>query len=161
MPALSALHSTGAAGAQSSILLGYKMAAAKGDAEIDAIPDNVILILWPTLKRLPAESRLTPAEGLAPAWKTWADDPRPLVEGKPVWECPKWNGPRRTRKRPRVRWRIWRGSERRGALMKVIQSGPAQAALASDVHACGYGSVLCFLYSAKAASASAVRPWRR
>ena len=43
------LHSTEVAGAQQSILLAYKMVATQGDPEIDAILDNVILMLWPTL----------------------------------------------------------------------------------------------------------------
>jgi len=43
------LHSTEVAGAQQSLLLGYKLVATQGDPEIDAILDNVILMLWPTL----------------------------------------------------------------------------------------------------------------
>lgn len=43
------LHSTEVAGAQQSILLGYKLVSAQGDPEVDAILDNVILMLWPTL----------------------------------------------------------------------------------------------------------------
>jgi hypothetical protein len=43
------LHSTEVAGAQQSILLGYKLVATQGDPEVDAILDNVILMLWPTL----------------------------------------------------------------------------------------------------------------
>ncbi len=43
------LHSTEVAGAQQSILLGHKLAATEGDPEIDAILDNVIVMLWPTL----------------------------------------------------------------------------------------------------------------
>ena len=43
------LHSTEVAGAQQSILLGYKLVATQGDAEVNAILDNVILMLWPTL----------------------------------------------------------------------------------------------------------------
>lgn len=43
------LHSTEVAGAQHSIQLAYRLVAAQGDAEIDAILDNVILMLWPTL----------------------------------------------------------------------------------------------------------------
>jgi hypothetical protein len=43
------LHSTEVAGAQQSILLGYKLVATQGDQEVDAILDNVILMLWPTL----------------------------------------------------------------------------------------------------------------
>ena len=44
------LHSTEVAGAQQSILLAYKLLATQGDPEnVDAILDNVILMLWPTL----------------------------------------------------------------------------------------------------------------
>ncbi|HLK22299.1 MAG TPA: M14 metallopeptidase family protein [Bryobacteraceae bacterium] len=43
------LHSTEVAGAQQSILLAYKLVSTKGDPTIDAILDNVILMLWPTL----------------------------------------------------------------------------------------------------------------
>jgi hypothetical protein len=43
------LHSTEVAGAQQSIALAYKLASAEGDPEVDAILNNVILMLWPTL----------------------------------------------------------------------------------------------------------------
>ena len=43
------LHSTEVAGAQQSILLAYKLIATQNDPEVDAILDNVILMLWPTL----------------------------------------------------------------------------------------------------------------
>ena len=43
------LHSTEVAGAQQSILLAYKLIATQGDPTVDAILDNVILMLWPTL----------------------------------------------------------------------------------------------------------------
>jgi hypothetical protein len=43
------LHSTEVAGAQQSIALAYKLVATQGDPEVDAILDNVILMLWPTL----------------------------------------------------------------------------------------------------------------
>ena len=43
------LHSTEVAGAQHTIQLAYKLVATQGDPEIDAILDNVILMLWPTL----------------------------------------------------------------------------------------------------------------
>jgi hypothetical protein len=43
------LHSTEVAGAQQSILLAYKLVSTQGDPDIDAILDNVILMLWPTL----------------------------------------------------------------------------------------------------------------
>ncbi|MGA2600204.1 MAG: M14 metallopeptidase family protein, partial [Bryobacteraceae bacterium] len=43
------LHSTEVAGAQQSISLAYKLVSTQGDPEIDAILDNVILMLWPTL----------------------------------------------------------------------------------------------------------------
>jgi hypothetical protein len=43
------LQSTEVAGAQQSINLAYKLVSSQGDAEVDAILDNVILMLWPTL----------------------------------------------------------------------------------------------------------------
>ncbi len=43
------LHSAEVAGGQHSIALAYKVLSAKDDREIDAILDNVILVLWPTL----------------------------------------------------------------------------------------------------------------
>jgi len=43
------LHSTEVAGAQQSIDLAYKLVSSQGDAEVDAILNNVILMLWPTL----------------------------------------------------------------------------------------------------------------
>jgi hypothetical protein len=43
------LHSTEVAGGQSIIPLAYKLVASQGDPEVDAILDNVILMLWPTL----------------------------------------------------------------------------------------------------------------
>src|SRR5437588_2836711 len=43
------LHSTEVAGAQQSIALAYKLVATQGDPEEDAMLDNVILMLWPTL----------------------------------------------------------------------------------------------------------------
>ena len=43
------LHSTEVAGAQHSIALAYKLVSSQGDPEVDAILDNVILMLWPTL----------------------------------------------------------------------------------------------------------------
>lgn len=43
------LHSSEVAGGQSIIPLAYRLASAQGDAEVDAILDNVILMLWPTL----------------------------------------------------------------------------------------------------------------
>ncbi len=43
------LHSTEVAGAQQSILLAYKLVSTEGDPEVNAILDNVILMLWPTL----------------------------------------------------------------------------------------------------------------
>ena len=43
------LHSTEGAGAQQSIALAYKLVSTQGDPEVDAILDNVILMLWPTL----------------------------------------------------------------------------------------------------------------
>ena len=43
------LHSSEVAGGQHSIALAYKLASAQGDPEVDAILDNVILVLWPTL----------------------------------------------------------------------------------------------------------------
>jgi hypothetical protein len=43
------LHSTEVAGGQSTIQLAYKLVSTVGDPEIDAILDNVILMLWPTM----------------------------------------------------------------------------------------------------------------
>jgi zinc carboxypeptidase len=43
------LHSTEVAGAQQSIALAYKLVSAQNDPEVDAILNNVILMLWPTL----------------------------------------------------------------------------------------------------------------
>jgi len=43
------LHSSEVAGGQHSIALAYKLLSAKNDPEIDAILNNVILVLWPTL----------------------------------------------------------------------------------------------------------------
>ena len=43
------MHSTEVAGAQHSILLAYKLLSAQNDPQIDAILNNVILVLWPTL----------------------------------------------------------------------------------------------------------------
>src|ERR1035437_10204309 len=45
------MHATEVAGAQQSILLAYKLVSTQGDPDIDAILDNVILMLWPTLNR--------------------------------------------------------------------------------------------------------------
>lgn len=43
------MHSTEVAGAQHSIVLAYQLLSAQNDPQIDAILDNVILVLWPTL----------------------------------------------------------------------------------------------------------------
>src|ERR1700728_1494412 len=43
------LHSSEVAGGQHSIALAYKIVSAKNDPDIDAILNNVILVLWPTL----------------------------------------------------------------------------------------------------------------
>ena len=43
------LHSSEVAGGQHSIALAYKLLSAKGDPEVDAILNNVVLVLWPTL----------------------------------------------------------------------------------------------------------------
>ncbi|HWZ50733.1 MAG TPA: M14 metallopeptidase family protein [Granulicella sp.] len=43
------LHSSEVAGGQHSIVLAYKLLSAKNDPEIEAILNNVILVLWPTL----------------------------------------------------------------------------------------------------------------
>ncbi len=43
------LHSTEVAGAQHSIALAWKLVSTKGDPQVDAILDHVILMLWPTL----------------------------------------------------------------------------------------------------------------
>jgi hypothetical protein len=43
------LHSTEVAGAQQSINLAYKLVSSQNDPEVDAILNNVILMLWPTL----------------------------------------------------------------------------------------------------------------
>jgi hypothetical protein len=43
------LHSSEVAGAQQSINLAYKLVSSQNDPEVDAILNNVILMLWPTL----------------------------------------------------------------------------------------------------------------
>src|SRR5271168_2508908 len=43
------LHSDEVAGGQHSIQLAYKLVSAQGDPQIDAILNNVILVLWPTI----------------------------------------------------------------------------------------------------------------
>lgn len=43
------MHSSEVADHQLPIALAYKLLSAKNDAEVDAILDNVILVLWPTL----------------------------------------------------------------------------------------------------------------
>src|SRR5882724_3357622 len=43
------LHSSEVAGSQHTILLAYKLVSAKNDPEVDAILNNVVLMLWPTL----------------------------------------------------------------------------------------------------------------
>ena len=43
------MHSSEVAGAQHSILLAYQLVSAQNNPEIDAILNNVILVLWPTL----------------------------------------------------------------------------------------------------------------
>jgi hypothetical protein len=43
------LHSTEVAGAQQSIVLAYKLVSSQNDPEVDAILNNVILMLWSTL----------------------------------------------------------------------------------------------------------------
>jgi Zinc carboxypeptidase len=43
------LHSSEVAGGQHSIALAYKLVSSQGDPEVDAILNNVILLLWPTL----------------------------------------------------------------------------------------------------------------
>ncbi|HKS83033.1 MAG TPA: M14 metallopeptidase family protein [Candidatus Acidoferrales bacterium] len=43
------MHSDEVAGGQHSIALAYKLVSTQGDPEIDAILNNVILVLWPTL----------------------------------------------------------------------------------------------------------------
>jgi hypothetical protein len=43
------MHASEVADHQLPIALAYKLVSAKNDAEIDAILDNVILVLWPTL----------------------------------------------------------------------------------------------------------------
>src|SRR5262245_42699841 len=43
------LHSTEVADAQRTLQRAYNLVAARGDPEIDAILDNVILMLWPTM----------------------------------------------------------------------------------------------------------------
>jgi hypothetical protein len=43
------MHSSEVAGGQHSIQLAYKMVSTQGDPQIDAILNNVILVLWPTL----------------------------------------------------------------------------------------------------------------
>ena len=43
------LHASEVAGPQHTMMLAYKLLSAKGDPEVDAILDNVVLVLWPTL----------------------------------------------------------------------------------------------------------------
>jgi hypothetical protein len=43
------LHADEVAGPQHTMMLAYKLLSAKNDPEIDAILDNVVLVLWPTL----------------------------------------------------------------------------------------------------------------
>jgi hypothetical protein len=43
------LHSDEVAGTQHTMILAYNLVSAKNDPQIDAILDNVILVLWPTL----------------------------------------------------------------------------------------------------------------
>jgi hypothetical protein len=43
------LHSDEVAGTQHTMILAYNLLSAKNDPQIDAILDNVILVLWPTL----------------------------------------------------------------------------------------------------------------
>ncbi len=43
------LHSDEVAGGQHSIQLAYKLVSSQGDPQIDAILNNVILVLWPTI----------------------------------------------------------------------------------------------------------------
>lgn len=43
------LHSDEVAGTQHTMNLAYKLLGSKGDPEVDAILDQVILVLWPTL----------------------------------------------------------------------------------------------------------------
>ena len=43
------LHASEVAGPQHSMALAYKLLSAQNDPEVDAILDNVILMLWPTL----------------------------------------------------------------------------------------------------------------
>src|ERR1035438_1566564 len=44
------LHSDEVAGTQHTMILAYNLVSAKNDAEIDAILDQVILVLWPDRK---------------------------------------------------------------------------------------------------------------
>ena len=43
------LHASEVAGPQHTMMLAYKLLSAKNDPEIDAILNNVVLVLWPTL----------------------------------------------------------------------------------------------------------------
>ncbi|HVX56310.1 MAG TPA: M14 metallopeptidase family protein, partial [Candidatus Saccharimonadales bacterium] len=43
------LHASEVAGPQHTMMLAYKLLSAKDDPEVDAILNNVILVLWPTL----------------------------------------------------------------------------------------------------------------
>src|SRR5580658_182683 len=43
------LHADEVAGPQHTMVLAYKLLSAKNDPEIDAVLDNVVLVLWPTL----------------------------------------------------------------------------------------------------------------
>ncbi len=43
------LHSDEVAGPQHTMMLAYRLVSAQGDAQVDAILDQVVLVLWPTL----------------------------------------------------------------------------------------------------------------
>ena len=43
------LHASEVAGPQHTMALAYKLVSSQGDPQVDAILDNVVLILWPTL----------------------------------------------------------------------------------------------------------------
>ena len=76
------LHSTEVAGAQQSILLAYKLVSTQGDPDIDAILDNVILMLWPTLNP-DGQKRWSP--GIARTWARRTKSARCPISTRSMW----------------------------------------------------------------------------